>query len=109
MNHLYNPMGAVIGQRPAGRVPGPHGLRAPLADDDADRFGQALGAYANNDWAQAYAILGALADEGHRESARLALQMARHGQRLFGLRFELSARRQAHWVALTNALAVVTA
>ena len=100
MNRLYNPMGAVIGQRPVGRVPSPHWLTAPLADDDADRFGQALAAYANNDWAQAYAILGALADEGHRESARLALQMARHGQRLFGLRFELSTRRQAFWAAL---------
>jgi len=109
MNHLYNPMGAVIGQRPAGRVPGPHGLRAPLADDDADRFGQALGAYANNDWAQAYAILGALADEGHRESARLALQMARHGQRLFGLQFALTARRQARWAALAGEPTLVVA
>ncbi len=100
MNHLYNPMGTVIGQRPMGRVAGLHRLSSPLADGDADRFGQALAAYANNDWAQAYAILGALADEGHRESARLALQMARHGQRLFGMRFELGARRQAFWLAL---------
>lgn len=98
----YNPMGAVIAQRPMALLPGLHRLPAPLPDDDFDRFGQALAAYANNDWAQAYATLGALADEGHRESARLALQMARHGQRLFGMRFELTARRQALWSALAD-------
>lgn len=107
--NLYNPMGALIAQRPTAPLPSLHRLPAPLPADDFDRFGQALAAYANNNWAQAYATLGALADEGHRESARLALQMARHGQRLFGMRFELTARRQAHWMALAHALAAVAA
>jgi len=105
--NLYNPMGTLIAQRAMGPMPGLHRLPAHLPDDDFDRFGQALAAYANNDWAQAYATLGALADEGHRESARLALQMARHGQRLFGMRFELSCRRQALWSALADRPALV--
>lgn len=107
--NIYNPMGAVIGQRQAAALPGLQRLPASVGDGDFDRFGRALAAYANNDWAQAYATLGALADEGHRESARLALQMTRHGQHLFGMRFELSARRQAYWVALAGALAPLSA
>ena len=109
MNHFYNPMGAVIDRPSLGRAPAPHWLHAPLDDDGPDRFGQALAAYANNDWAQAFAILGALADEGHRESSRLALQMALHGQRLFGLQFALTARRQARWAALAGEPTLVVA
>lgn len=74
--------------RPAGRP------------DPADRFGQALQACADGRWQPAYDQLAALADEGHAEAMRLALQMTRHGQRLFGLRCNLLPQRRARWAAL---------
>lgn len=70
------------------------------AGDEGDRFGQALAAYERCHWPQAYALLATLADEGHADAARLALQMVRHGTRLFGQRFEASAIQQARWLGL---------
>ena len=79
------------------------GLGPPSqAAGDEDRFSQALAEYERCHWPQAYVALGTLADEGHPQAARLALQMARHGDRLFGMHFELAADRQARWLALAS-------
>jgi hypothetical protein len=72
----------------------------PTRADIEQRFVVALEAYARCDWHQAYAALGALADEGHVHAVRLALQIARHGDRLFGGHFGLSEARRRRWVAV---------
>jgi hypothetical protein len=82
------------------------GPPAPPADATDDPFGQALEACAQGRWSQAYAVLATLADAGHPEAGRLALQMARHGQRLFGLRCQLPPARRARWAALAGAAAL---
>ena len=68
--------------------------------DPSDGFGQALQALADGDWHQAYIQLADLADGGHDEARRLALQLASNGQRLFGLRCALPPQRRARWAAL---------
>ena len=73
---------------------------APGAASDADRFGQALQDMADGRWAEAYAQLAALADGGHAEATRVALVMARHGERLFGWHCPLAPQRRARWAAL---------
>jgi hypothetical protein len=72
----------------------------PTRADAEQRFVVALEAYARCDWHHAYAALGALADEGHVHAVRLALQIARHGDRLFGGHFRLSEARSRRWVAV---------
>jgi hypothetical protein len=69
----------------------------PPRADAAQRFVVALEAYARCDWHVAYVALGELADEGHVHAVRLALQIARHGDRLFGGHFYLSASRRRRW------------
>jgi len=74
---------------------------APAAQPDgADSFGTALQSLAEGHWAQAYEQLAALADGGHPEAMRLALVMARHGQRLGGWHCPLAPQRRARWAAL---------
>lgn len=97
---------------PAAPVSAPSGLRArwrgwwqsafgaPGALPDADRFGRALQDMADGRWAEAYAQLAALADGGHAEATRVALVMARHGERLFGWHCPLAPQRRARWAAL---------
>lgn len=65
-----------------------------------DRFDEALAHCAAARWGPAFDTLASLADEGQPHAARLALQMARHGQRLFGHRCWLAPARQARWLAL---------
>lgn len=67
------------------------------AVDDAAAFDAALQHYEANHWAQAYAALARLADRGHPESARIALQMWIHGPRLYGVEFSASARQVERW------------
>jgi len=72
----------------------------PTRADVEQRFVVALEAYARCDWHVAYAAFGALADEGHVHAVRLALQIARHGDRLFGGHFGLSDGRRRRWAAV---------
>ena len=63
----------------------------------AQRFDAALLAYERNHWPEAYAALSALADNGHPEAARMALQMRQYGPALYGRWFVASAGRVAMW------------
>lgn len=63
----------------------------------AQRFDAALVAYERNHWPEAYAALSALADGGHPEAARMALQMRQYGPALYGREFVASASQVALW------------
>ena len=56
--------------------------------------------YERNHWPQAYAAFAALADRGHGDAARIALQMARHGPALYGSSFSASDGQRKRWAAL---------
>jgi hypothetical protein len=70
--------------------------RAQEADDRA-AFEAAMQAYERNHWPQAYAALAQLADRGHPEAARIALQMWSHGPKLYGTAFTATSRQVAFW------------
>jgi hypothetical protein len=53
-------------------------------------------------YAEAYAQFARLADCGQREAARLALQMRRHGRKLYGMDFAASAEQLDRWRATLN-------
>ena len=78
---------------------------APPAADVAahesmpDRFAEAMLAYERNHWPQAFAALVALATEGHADAARVAMLMHRHGPRLYGQHFVLTA---SQWALLAS-------
>ena len=63
----------------------------------AQRFDAALVEYERNHWPEAFAALSALADSGHREAARMALQMGQYGPALYGREFVASADQLARW------------
>lgn len=62
------------------------------SDDASTPFDAAQAHYEAGRFAEAYALFARLADCGHREAARIALQMHTLGSRLYGLDF--AARRQ---------------
>lgn len=67
------------------------------AADDTPAFDLALAEYERHHWAEAYAGLATLADAGHREAARIALEMHRLGPALYGLRFDATPYQQLTW------------
>lgn len=71
---------------------------APSTAGDAE-FVQALGEYEASRWPAAYERLGRLADQGHAEAARIALQMWRYNG-LYGTRFDAAAARREQWSRL---------
>ena len=72
------------------------------AESQATRFRHAMHAYETSHWLLAFDAFAALADEGHVPSARIALQMAKYGPRLYATRFEASAARSQRWLALAH-------
>lgn len=72
-------------------------VRAQGTSDDARTFAAAMQDYRNSHWAQSYALLALLADDGHAEAARIASQMHRWGPRLYGQRFPADAVRLERW------------
>lgn len=76
-------------------VGAPHSRATPTSD--ALDFRAAMAAYERNHWPEAYATLSALADSGHPEAARLALQMRQFGPALYGREFVASAGQMAQW------------
>jgi hypothetical protein len=69
---------------------------SPAAEAGAS-FDSAMAAYERNHWDQAYADFTALADKGHAEAARIALQMWRHGPALYQRSFAANAHQVARW------------
>lgn len=66
----------------------------PIPDQ---RFESALVQYERNQWPQAYAALVQLADLGHPEAARMALEMWRFGPKLFAQDFFATAQQLELW------------
>jgi 2,4-dienoyl-CoA reductase-like NADH-dependent reductase (Old Yellow Enzyme family) len=82
------------------------GAQTPDADAPSRRdqaFAQAMALYDRSHWASAWRSFAELADAGHRDAAWLALQMWRHGPRLYGMAFDASPQRRARWQALLEA------
>ncbi len=68
------------------------------ADTDDMAFGDAMVSYERNHWREAYDALSALADRGHPEAARIALQMWRYGPTLYGSGFGAAPMQRQRWV-----------
>lgn len=76
---------------------------ASTSDRESDaRFQEAMLAYERNHWSLAFVLLAALADDGHAEAARIALQMQRHGPTLYRSEFGASAERIERWTLVTG-------
>jgi 2,4-dienoyl-CoA reductase-like NADH-dependent reductase (Old Yellow Enzyme family) len=69
----------------------------PAADP---AFDNALVAYERNHWDEAYTALAQLADRGHPQAARMALQMWRFGPKLYQKDFGASAAQLERWTQL---------
>ncbi|HMM85256.1 MAG: hypothetical protein ACLGIT_06120 [Gammaproteobacteria bacterium] len=59
----------------------------------------AMDAYERGHWDEAYRVVGALADAGDGEAARIALLMQRHGPQLYGRDFGATPTQRATWRA----------
>lgn len=68
--------------------------------DDVAAFDAAMVAYDRNHWDAAFAALVGLADRGHPEAARMALQMWRFGPKLYQTNFSASAAQVERWTRL---------
>ena len=76
---------------------GSAGAQATAAPGAESALASAMLAYEHNHWEQAFALLVRLADQGHPEARRMALQMLRHGPRLYGMAFEVAPGRRQAW------------
>ena len=68
-------------------------------DDASTPFDTAQAHYEAGRYADAYELFARLADCGHREAARIALQMHKFGSRLYGVDFTARPRQLARWQA----------
>lgn len=78
-------------------------LLAPAAaerDDRIVRHAAALAAYEAGQFSRAYPAFVALAEQGYRPAARLALLMASRGRALYGQVFAASLPQREHWAAM---------
>lgn len=64
------------------------------------RFSEALDLYSVGKWSGAYGRFAALADQGHAESARIALLMLRYGSQLYGHGWGASQPQINQWMKL---------
>lgn len=81
---------------------GTAGAQTLAAPADETAFAAAQAAYEASHWAEAHAAFAALADRGDPESARIALQMWRHGRALYGRGFEVTPEQARRWRLLLN-------
>ncbi len=70
------------------------------ASDSRQDFDAAMASYERNHWDEAFAALVRLADRGHPEAARMALQMWRFGPKLYQSNFSASAAQVERWTQL---------
>jgi hypothetical protein len=66
-------------------------------DDASTPFDAAQAHYEAGRFAEAYELFTRLADCGHREAARIALQMHKLGSRLYGLDFAARPQQLVRW------------
>jgi hypothetical protein len=68
----------------------------------SERFQQAMAAGETGHRQVAFESFAALADDGHGEAARIAVQRARFGPTLCGQHFAATPDRQSRWVVVAN-------
>lgn len=83
-------------------VAGAASAQTAAAPDAFQAFDAAMVAYERNHWDEAFAALGRLADRGHAEAARLALQMWGFGPKLYQKNFSASAAQVERWTQMWN-------
>ena len=74
--------------------------RAEATNTGQAAFERAMLDYERQRFAAAYQALQALADQGHAEAARVALLMAAHGPRLYGMRFAIDESQRQRWLVV---------
>jgi len=74
--------------------------QAADAPDALQAFDAAMVAYERNHWDEAFTALARLADRGHPDAARMALQMWRFGPKLYQTNFSASAAQVERWTRL---------
>lgn len=72
------------------------------AVEPSEAFDSAMLAYERDQWNDAYAGFAALADRGHAEAARVALQMWRQGPTRYRSTFPASAAQRQQWLRLVR-------
>ena len=65
--------------------------------EQEQRFAAAQDEYEAGHYAAAFSTFAALADAGHVQSARIALQMLRHGSSLYRTRFAAGPKQVERW------------
>lgn len=65
-------------------------------------YAAAQAEYEVGHYAAAFTAFAALADAGHAESARIAMQMHRHGPGLYQMRFAAGPMQIGRWTALVS-------
>lgn len=82
---------------------------AGQALDWGPRFASAQDRYERGHYPAAFVEFAALADDGHCEAARIARQMARHGDALYGVSFAVAPARLERWRQPSGCPAAATA
>jgi hypothetical protein len=72
-------------------------LAQGIATPEQQRYDVARDQYEVGHFQVAFAQFAALADRGHCESARMALQMLRHGKALYATEFQVALERMQRW------------
>jgi len=80
----------------AGGAPAQPALDTTMSRD----FDEAFAAYERNHWPEAYRAMSALAERGNADAARIAVQMWRHGPKLYGQSFTASKAQVEDWTQL---------
>ena len=75
---------------------------ATAAAKDDWAFNYAVEQYQRGRWSDAYGRFIALANDGDRDAARIALFMLRYGPRLYGSHWDASPDDVEEWEALAN-------
>lgn len=77
-------------------------LDSPNAHGATTRYDDAHVDYEVGHYERAFAVFASLADEGHCDAARLALQMVRHGRKVYGVDFSATPERLGRWQLLAS-------
>lgn len=82
----------------------PQGAAAELtsAAEHERAYAAAQAEYEVGHYVAAYTAFAALADAGHAESARIAMQMRRYGPGLYQMRFAAGPQQIGRWTALLS-------
>jgi hypothetical protein len=84
---------AILPALPAAAPPAPQ----PVSPEAATRYDAARDEYEVGHFDAAFATFAALADEGHCDAVRMALQMVRYGRSLYATEFKVTLERVQHW------------